>query len=317
MSHPLPTGYREARLSVAYFRSARARLTLTGKDVQDFLHRMSTNDLQTLPPGEDRMTVFTSEKGRVVDMVHVTGTGEGATLTASAGNGGALSAWLERFIIMEDVRITDCREEWQCVHLMGPDCPSVVTRLRKESPRSSPVREDMGSIPGFLLPPDTEVSQYPEMDKATYETLRVEEGVPAFAREITEEFNPLESGLKKYVSFSKGCYIGQEVIARLDTYRKLQKVLTIFEFPGHTGPKLAPGKLSREGIDAGIVTSTVFSPSRGGWIGLGYRRLRNASKDLVMNTGEGSTPVHARILKGLPEEYESYEITEDAEQAGS
>ncbi len=313
MSHPLPTGYREARMSVAFFRATRSRLTLTGKDVPDFLHRMSTNDLRTLSPGEDRMTIFTSEKGRVVDMAHATGTGEGAILTASAGNGQVLSAWLERFIIMEDVRIADRREEWGCVHLVGPDCPSIVTRLLKDSPRISPVREDLGSVPGFLLGSDTEVSRYPEMDAATYDILRVEEGVPAFAREITADFNPLESGLKKYVSFSKGCYIGQEVIARLDTYRKLRQVLTIFEFPGHTASDLAPGKLSRDGVEAGIITSTVFSPSRGGWIGLGYRMLKNDGKDLVMMTGGGVAPVPARVLKGLPEEYESYEITDDAE----
>ncbi len=72
-------------------------------------------------------------------------------------------------------------------------------------------------------------SDLKKITQSEYETLRIEYGIPKFGKEMTNETNPLECGLEKYVSFTKGCYIGQEVIARLDTYDKISKHMVGFK----------------------------------------------------------------------------------------
>ena len=102
------------------------------------------------------------------------------------------------------------------------------------------------------------------------ESLRVQRGIPAFGKELTEDYNPHEANLVHHVSFSKGCYIGQEVIARLQTYKKVSKYLVGLRWDGD-GP--APGSfLTHDGKRMGIVTSVARLPHTGANVGLGYVR---------------------------------------------
>jgi len=302
-------GYPEARTSIVLFRQKRSLLKLVGKDVMDFLHRMSTNDLLDLPDGGNRRTVLVNEKGRIVDLVNIVRSGDSVRLIGSRGNGPGLAQWLERFIIMEDVRIAECQDTGEALSLIGPGSLSAVSERERLSATAIAIREDLGTIPAFLLLGEANLTGLPTMGDPAFETIRVEEGVPAYGRELTPEYNPLEAGLKDCISFSKGCYIGQEVIARLNTYKKLQKILSVFEFPWHSGTSLSPGKLLHQGVDAGTVTSTVYSPAHQVWIGLGYRRLKTDTGNLVLQPGNGGGDVTARCVSELPESYESYEIT--------
>ena len=116
------------------------------------------------------------------------------------------------------------------------------------------------------------------------DALRIERGVPAFGRELTEAFNPLEAGLIDIISFTKGCYVGQEVVARLNTYDKVQKRLMRMRWDDGAGPE--PGaKLVLDGKQVGVVTSAADSPAGSG-VGLGYVRLAHASEGVVL-PGEG------------------------------
>jgi folate-binding protein YgfZ len=103
------------------------------------------------------------------------------------------------------------------------------------------------------------------------ELLRIEAGIPLFGRELGEDYNPLEAGLREAISFTKGCYIGQEVIARLNTYHKVQKHLVSMAFQGSVAPP-AGARLVVGGQDAGWVTSAIFSPVHGRVLALGYLR---------------------------------------------
>ena len=114
------------------------------------------------------------------------------------------------------------------------------------------------------------------MGTEAYEALRVERGVPVHGPEMGDDYNPLEAGLIGSIDFAKGCYIGQEVIARLDTYQKVQKYLVRLSFsPGTT---VASGNLLQHGGQtAGKITSVAVLPSTGETIGLGYVRTQHAS----------------------------------------
>jgi folate-binding protein YgfZ len=125
---------------------------------------------------------------------------------------------------------------------------------------------------------------------------RVERGFPVYGKELTEEVNPLEAGLEKFVSFTKGCYIGQEVIARLDTYKKLQKHLMGVVLVERAGTP-APGALVvAKGETIGRITSAVDSILLGRKIALAYIRLASATADSRVEVNSPSGPVEAQLV---------------------
>lgn len=114
----------------------------------------------------------------------------------------------------------------------------------------------------------------PEMTDTVFEVLQIEAGQGAPGAEWTEEHNPLEAGLVRIVSFNKGCYIGQEVVARLDSYNKVKQHLVGFigEDP------IPPGaEFSDEGRTTGRITRSTFSPELQQYIALGYIRTQYAN----------------------------------------
>ena len=120
-----------------------------------------------------------------------------------------------------------------------------------------------------------------QLDEQVYNLLRVEAGIPVFGREISDAYNPLEAGLKSIISFNKGCYIGQEVIARLDTYQKVKQNLvgvSIGRMPEADDDPLVIAC----GRDVGVLTSWVDSPTYGP-IGLGYIQTKALKPNLMVD----------------------------------
>jgi aminomethyltransferase len=111
------------------------------------------------------------------------------------------------------------------------------------------------------------------LDEASFDILRVERGYGAFGRELSQEYIPLETGLLDAVSFTKGCYVGQEIIARMESRNRLAKQLRGLRL---SRPAAAPGKLDVDGKEAGDLTSAVVSP-RFGPIALAYVRSAHAA----------------------------------------
>ena len=126
----------------------------------------------------------------------------------------------------------------------------------------------------------------------------MEQGVPAPGRELSEDYNPLEAGLLKHISFNKGCYIGQEVIARLDTYKKVSKYLVGLSWDS---PELPPAgaSLTVDGKRSGVVTSAVGSERLGRGIGLGYVRKAHAEPGSMLTLEQGGSEFEVRV-ESLP-----------------
>ena len=155
-----------------------------------------------------------------------------------------------------------------------------------------------------------------EIDEATWEVLRIEAGIPSTGSELGEGYNPLESGLVQYISFTKGCYIGQEVIARLDTYDKVQRHLVGLrieaiegaEEDGHALLISAEGNLEvrdpADGRKIGTVTSLAESPALHATIGLAYLRTAEAVPGLAVNVvsvdGETVLDLGRAVVMKLP-----------------
>ena len=282
-------------------------LKATGEDALDLLNRLSTNRVDHLQPGHWAPTVLTSDRGRIVDTLTVIHSGDCVYLLTSPGQQQPVIEWLDKYTIMEDLEVEDITASTAIITLAGPGSdaaaglePDDTERLpgaQYPAPAVSvgghpaiAISRPVGDLPACLLvaSPDSKHdivaaladSGAAELDATAWEVLRISIGAPAFGSEMGEPYNPLEVGLIGAIDFTKGCYIGQEVIARLDSYERVQRYLSVLRFSG--GSDAGPGTpLYLEGRQAGTVTSVYRTPG-GELRGLGFVRTASANPGQVL-----------------------------------
>jgi tRNA-modifying protein YgfZ len=241
-------GSRSTSWIAAVDRSSSGMLVLAGDEAKDFLQRISTNNFSALASPGALQTVLTDEKGRIVDIVTAINRNSSLLLITSAGRSAPVKAWLEKFIIMEDLTVRDETGLHACAVILGsgellkrvvpPDISAPDIQPRRTS-LSHAIPFSYFSQPAILLVSQTadelnsllSSQSIPLMSGHAYDDYRIIHGIPELGREITEKSNPLEAGVRRLVDFSKGCYIGQEVIARLSTYEKVQRRLCSVRLP--------------------------------------------------------------------------------------
>ncbi|MBV8884643.1 MAG: folate-binding protein YgfZ, partial [Chroococcidiopsidaceae cyanobacterium CP_BM_RX_35] len=227
-------------------------IQVSSEDRIRFLHNQSTNDFQCRLPGEGCDTVMVTSTARTIDLVTAYITEDTVLLLVSPNRRQYLMEWLDRFIFYADkVLLKDISTENATFNLIGPESDTVLQRLGAEVMKSQSygnhkllqlqdieVRVAVGSglaIPGYTLivPASSAMKLWNNIIQAgavplgdhIWEQLRIQQGRPAPERELTEDYNPLEAGLWQAISFDKGCYIGQETIARLNTYQGVKQQL--------------------------------------------------------------------------------------------
>lgn len=288
-------------------RSDLDRLHGTGPDLLDLLHRLSTQDLRGLAPGRGAVTVLTTPKGRIVERLFVHHLGAaGILLVAGRGGGRRTAEHLQRYTFRERTELRDVSEATCHFALIGPRARQTAARaglpvpqglgaasLSVQGGEASVVGGDGFSGEGLsviapveaaamvwrrLLEAVLEAGGSPIGDEAL-EAWRVLRGHPGPRRELTEEHNPLEAGLWDAVSFTKGCYVGQEVVARLRTYDKVSREILALVLPeGEAAPP--PGSTVRVGgLEVGSVTSAVVPPGGRRPVALAYVKKRDVPKD--------------------------------------
>ena len=273
----------------------------TGEDALDLLNRLSTNKVDHLQPGNWAPTVLTSDRGRIVDVLCVIHAGDCVYLLTSPGQQQAVIDWLDKYTIMEDLEVEDVSAATSVVALAGHGAEEALgleigdgerlPGMQYPAPRAAvggheaiAIGRPMGGLPCCLLVAPTAAAGEivtalaavgaAETDDASWEALRVASGLPAFGSEMGEPYNPLEAGLIGAIDFTKGCYIGQEVIARLDSYHRVQKYLSVLRFTD--GSEATEGaELYHEGRSAGTVTS-LYRTAGGELRGLGFVRTASA-----------------------------------------
>ena len=276
-------------------------LKATGEDALDLLNRLSTNKVDHLEPGHWAPTVLTTDRGRIVDLLCVVHAGDCVYLLTSPGQQQPVIEWLDKYTIMEDLEVENVSRSTAVVALAGVGADAVLG-LAGGEPEYLPgriypaatasvggieviaVSRPLGDLPCRLLivPGDAAdavtgalaQSGAASANASQWETLRVSSGNPAFGSEMGEPYNPLEAGLIGAIDFTKGCYIGQEVIARLDSYDRVQKYLAVLRF-SDGADATAGASLAHEGRTAGAVTSLYRTPG-GELRGLGYVRTAAA-----------------------------------------
>ncbi len=234
-------------------------LRLDGKDAVDFLNRISTNDFRNFVPGDSLQTVLTTEKGRVIDSIIVGHRKDHLLLIVSRGTQAYVKQWIEKFIIAEDLRILDQTGKYLLFAVLRPQdiLESLAAKNAGCAFHSKYYSEDAAFYffdAVALLPDALRLLTDRQVGNETFEIYCVQHGIPQCHPETIGECNPLELNLWDQISFTKGCYIGQEVIARLDTYKKIQRTLCRFRSDSF----LAPGakyQIVQEGKDIGVITN--------------------------------------------------------------
>lgn len=331
MTEGIVAELRAAREAVALMdRSAIGRLRLAGRDRLDFLQRMSTNDVLKLAPGQGCTTVLTTPIGRIVDRLTVYAGEETVLALTSEGQAGRVRRWLSGYIFfMDQVTITDETDQTGLLALYGPRAAETIQRatnvnvsgLERHAWRSVPW-EGETLVVASTEPPDTAQAFFviaPAgavagmrtrlleagadwgirlMGEETYEVLRILAGQPRYGHELSEEYIPLEAGLWGDVSFRKGCYIGQEIIARMESRGKQARQLVGLRLAAL--PPAGEVILQAEGQRVGQLTSVAQVPDTGEVVGLGYVRtayaLPGAALSAVANGQE--IPTEVRFLVG-------------------
>lgn len=314
--------YKKAHSFLALFDASNrfGRIAATGPDAIDLLHRMSTNDLLPLigNEGMGAQTVLTNEKGRIIDLLTVLSHGKDALLVTSGGREDQVTNWLDKFVIMEDAKFEKKSDEILQFLIFGPQALQLLQQISPkeliglnnfhfteieiagqkvllqkthriiESGWAIFVEKQRSDAVWAFLRSEIEKLGGTVIDDDTYNLLRIEAGIPLAPSELNEKHNPLETTLVQAVSWTKGCYIGQEVIARLDTYDKVQRHLMGVEMiNGVMKSDLLPVAIvNADNETIGEMTSMAFSPSLNKPIGLAFIKTAYAIPEMDAKVGE-------------------------------
>ena len=285
-------------------RSDWGRIRISNDDRLRFLHNQSTNDFESLKPGQGCDTVMVTSTARTIDLVTGYILDDAVLLLVSPNRREFLMQWLDRYIFFADkVKLTDVTEETATLSLIGPQSHAIVEKLGAGALIGQPygnhalvdgVIVAVGSgvtAPGYtlILPIAAKQTWWEkilgfgavELSDRAWEMLRILQGRPATDSELTDDYNPLEVGLWQTVSFSKGCYIGQETIARLNTYKGVKQYLWGIRLSAAA----EPGTVITIGEEkVGKLTSYTTTPD--GHFGLGYIRSKAGGVGLKVQVGE-------------------------------
>jgi len=231
-------------------------IKLFGKDTIEFLHRVSTNDLKNIKPFVKKNTLFLNEKGKFITKSTLLAFEEENWLLSDYDASNRIYSWINKFIITEDIKTEDVSSKFSLLELSGTQTDSFLMLLigdeekkltsedfkrfdvdgftiylfkssEKENCNSSKIIIENERLVNFIehLFKIKSVFDLSLVGKNAIDTYRIEKLIPAYPNELNVEVNPHEVNLLGDICTTKGCYIGQEVIARLETYDKVQRKL--------------------------------------------------------------------------------------------
>lgn len=301
--------------------SFRSRICLLGTDREKFLHGQVTNDVLRLKTGDGAYAALVTAKGKVESDLFIYKLQDELLLDFEPGLTPKISNRLEKYVIAEDVQIVDVAPFYNLLSILGPDSATIVssqihfplpektlsfTKASSASGELYIVRNDRFGIPAFdLFVPSADAltlteklsSQIKLVGMDACEMIRVEKGIPRFGVDIDESNLAPEALGENAISYAKGCYIGQEVIARIRTYGQVAKALRLLRFAAE--PQQLPSrgdKLFKAGKEVGLITSSTFSPRHRSTLALAYVRKECNSPGDTLHLGAPDGPLATIIV---------------------
>ncbi|MDZ4659822.1 MAG: glycine cleavage T C-terminal barrel domain-containing protein [Bythopirellula sp.] len=275
------------------------QVQLTGKDRVSFLHNMCTNDIRRIEPGQSCEAFCTDVKGKILAHVLVIAEADRLQLLAVPGQAERIIKHLDRYIIREDVQLADLTADCVWNYAVGPRAADVSVTA------DLVVSCDWLWPNGFLVRTvKTENRPFeglPIVDTSSpaWTALRVESGWPLYGTDFGESHLPQEIDRNaRAISFTKGCYLGQETIARIDALGHVNKKLALVKFAGETVPTVGTKIMSGE-QEVGTITTSTWSPQFAAPAAIAF--LRRGANDLgtklqtELGAAEVVPPLIARV----------------------
>jgi folate-binding protein YgfZ len=284
--------------------------TISGRDRVRWLNGMVSNNIRDLQPGHGVCAFVLNPQGHILGGLYIYNRGEDFVLQTDAAEADKLYSHLKRFIIMDQVEFRPA-EDWAAIGLQGLKAEETLCAAGVELPALQPLRlADVKSgatkatlVRGdHLLSPNYELWLTGDQAPALWDALvkagatptgaqalelaRIAAGIPRYGQDIRERDLPQETGQMRALSFTKGCYIGQEIVERIRARGSLHRSFAAFRIM--EGPLPAPGsKVQAGGKDVGEITSAAMLPTREGEIGaaLGYVRKEAGAPGAIVEIG--------------------------------
>lgn len=290
--------YQAAHDAAAWVdRSSRSQLKVTGGDRVSFVQGMVSNDVEKLAVGASLYATMLTAKGAMVADARILRRPEDVVLDLEPEMAGPVKAFLEKYLISEDAEV-DVAKNLAVIGLYGPKHIDLLGLM----PRGGLARMLVGlhgTQVDMLVHRDAleeiraALAGVPQVDAATFDVLRVEAGQPQWGAELTEATIPLEASLDQAISYTKGCYIGQEVIARATHRGQMQKKLAGLLLGDQTPEKGT--ELKKGDKKVGWVGTVVQSPKQGQRIALAYVHRDSLAPGTALELASGGIATVAAL----------------------
>ncbi|MGH7398974.1 MAG: YgfZ/GcvT domain-containing protein [Candidatus Rokuibacteriota bacterium] len=316
----LAAEYRASREGVALFdRSVLGKVSVTGRDRLPFLQGMLTNDVKGLQPGQGVPAAFLDVHGKVMALLVVYAAADRALIELPASLTEKTLQTLDRYLISEKASFEAVDDAFAILSLQGPAARGLLEGLAAgtlDLPSYSHVETTIAGAPvrlvnraegpaaGFhcWVPAEHAVAVRSAFEAAgavpagaeTLDVLRVEAGQPWYLRDVDDSVILPETRLDPLVSYTKGCYIGQEVVARVKYRGHVNRALSGLVIEGERVPDQG-APVTAEGKEIGRVTSAVRSIALGRPIALGYVRREHFEPGTAVTVGDGAGEQPARV----------------------
>jgi len=294
--------------------SARGKIRVTGEDRARLLHAMTTNHIQEMKPGDGVYAFFLSAQGRILADAYIYHLGDSFLLDTEPETAAKVLQHLDKYIIADDVTLEDETTNWAAIGIEGPTSAETLLALGLPTPLEDfhvatldngftaraaatgplgfrvfvPVA-DLGALIEKLA-----AAGVAEADAEAARSVRIENGRPRYGEDITERYLTQETQQMQAVSFSKGCYLGQEIVERVRSRAQVHRHLMPVRIRSTQPP--APGvKLKSDGKDAAEITSAAYSPALDEVVALAYVRTGYQDSKTELTVDSTDPPAAAYI----------------------
>lgn len=305
----------------------RGKISVSGKDRAKFLQNILSQDINKLTPGTGGHATLLNTKGHMLAYMRIFSYEDSFLIDTEPGETDKIIQILNRYLFREDVKIEDVTLKYGLVTVQGPNSREIICRISgtdiKEMEDCSHVNLMINGIncniarttytgeEGYSIyaPWDSIHGVWETMGGSeitpfghdTFETLRIEAGIPIYSVDMDEDTIPIEANLDHAISYTKGCYVGQETIARIKFKGHVNRTLTGFIINGNEIPEKG-NRIYTFTDDAehdiGFITSACFSPSLKRIIALGYLKIQHTEpgNTVSINTDTGKISALAAKL---------------------
>jgi len=302
-------GYQALRESVGYLDlSARGKIIATGEDRVRLLHAMTTNHIQQLVSGQGCYAFFLNPQGRILADANILILPDRILIDVEPEVRERLYQHLDKFIIADDVTLEDASESLSAFGVEGPDAADALAKMGAPVPEAPYSHLDWnGAIvarvsstgsPGFrIFAPKEQLPSFVAADEESIRVVRLEHGKPRYGEDIFDTTLPQETQQMHALHFSKGCYIGQEIVERIRSRGHVNRLLTGLRIEGSTAPASGT-KLTVEGAEVGEITSAAYSPALGTVVALGFLRAQYATQGIRLHAADADATTTAAFREG-------------------